>query len=144
MKNTIYSLSATWLLITVLGCGGGASDQPEVYEVQGTVTQDGKPVVGARIEFIPQEGRPSQATTNDAGEFTLSYLDGVNGAVAGTHTVRVNPNPITTADAGGDEEVAMSAPPEPVLFNNPDPVEVKPDGENTFDFDISSWPKQRG
>ncbi len=144
MSKFVYSLTSLLCIVTLVGCGGSPSDQPEVYEVQGTVTQGGTPVVGARVEFIPQAGRPSQATTNDAGEFTLQYLDGVEGAVAGAHTVRVNPNPIDSSNAGGGEEVAVAAPPEPVLFNNPNPVEVTVDGENTFAFDISEWPKQRG
>ncbi|WP_166819971.1 transthyretin-like family protein [Thalassoroseus pseudoceratinae] len=144
MKTTIYSLLMTWSTLTFLGCGGGASDQPEVVDVTGTVMQGGTPVVGALVEFIPENGRPSQATTNEQGEFTLNYLDGVDGAIAGTHKVRINPNPIDSSAAGGGEEAPAAAPPEPILFNNPDPVEVQPDGENTFTFDIAEWPKQRG
>lgn len=144
MSSFFHSCAGLLCLLVLVGCGGSPSDQPDVYEVQGTVTQGGTPVAGARVEFIPQTGRPSQATTNEAGEFVLTYLDGVEGAVAGTHTVRINPNPIDMNTAGGGEEVAVAVPPEPILFNNPNPVEVTVDGENTFAFDISEWPKQRG
>ena len=68
------------------GCSG--SDRPwEVVPVGGTVTYNGEPVEGLTIEFEPEQGRPSQALTDDNGHFTLNYTIHENGAQVGMHNV---------------------------------------------------------
>lgn len=57
---------AAWCLtlagiLTPLGCGA-RSDLPELGDVKGVVTLDGKPLANAQIQFVPASGRPSSGT----------------------------------------------------------------------------------
>jgi len=113
-----------------LGCLGCSSkgDRPELGRVQGTVTLDGKPLVGVTVGFFPQSGRPATATTDTAGKYDLIYTYGVNGAKLGPHTVS-----FTWPE--GEKGTA----PIPPKYGEKSQlkVEVKP-GKNTFDFDLKS------
>jgi hypothetical protein len=53
------------------------------------VTYEGKPVDGASVLFIPQEGRPCTGTTDASGKFTV-MTGSVAGAAKGTYIVTVN------------------------------------------------------
>ena len=68
----------------LVGCGGG--DAPDIEAVTGTLTKDGVPFVGAKVEFYPEgHGAASYGTTDDEGNFTLSYSTGKPGAAALAH-----------------------------------------------------------
>ena len=68
------------------GCSG--SNRPwEVVPVSGIVTYKGEPVEGLTVEFEPEQGRPSQALTDENGRFTLNYTINENGAQVGVHQV---------------------------------------------------------
>ena len=85
---------------------GQDANHPDLFEVSGVVTLDGKPLSDAEVTFEPnidpniQGGSTeyyeamrraaSRGRTNEAGEYTLSYVGGFDGAVPGKHTVRVN------------------------------------------------------
>ncbi|MEX0702394.1 MAG: hypothetical protein WD069_09900 [Planctomycetales bacterium] len=89
---------------TLVGCGPKGA---ELGTVNGKVTLDGQPVSGLKLEFMPVKdqqnitGEPAKTaepdlsrpnsvgTTNDNGEFELSYSKGDNrkGAVLGWHMV---------------------------------------------------------
>src|SRR5512134_2265452 len=73
------------MLACLSGCGG--PDHPEVGRVSGVVTLDGQPLPEATVMFQPTEGRASIATTDSAGKYSLTYLDGVPGAKLGPHKV---------------------------------------------------------
>ena len=109
--NKTYSrilLSALSIAFCV-GCGGGApSDQPDLANVSGTVTLDGKPLANAMVEFSPDgDGRPSTGSTSSDGSYTLQYTADNSGAKIGGHTVTVS---VLGADEdyaegeGGDDE----------------------------------------
>ncbi len=73
------------LLFSVVGCGG---DHPDVGRVNGKVTLDGSPLVAATVMFQPTgSGRASYGVTDAQGSYTLDYVDGVKGAVIGSHKV---------------------------------------------------------
>lgn len=78
---------------------------PPLADVSGTVTLAGKPLANAIVEYRPTAtGRPSVATTNSDGYYSLLYTADYSGAVIGDHSIQV-----TLADAeddysGGDEE----------------------------------------
>jgi hypothetical protein len=81
------------VLLLALGCGTGK----KIVPVSGTVTLDGKPLVGATVGFQPiapegkmDAGPGSQAKTNNKGEFTLMTALGENGAVVGKHRVMIS------------------------------------------------------
>jgi hypothetical protein len=71
-------LSVLWMLP---GCT--KSDRPELGEVEGVVTMDGKPLANVIIVFKPQKGRPATGQTNSEGKYTLTYRAGVTGAKVG-------------------------------------------------------------
>jgi len=87
------SISLFGLLFTcvLVGCG---SDLPKTVPVTGTVTLDGKPLAGATVNLVSDEGSiPSGGTTDDAGNFTLKTMVGdkmVEGATVGTHKIAVS------------------------------------------------------
>jgi hypothetical protein len=102
-------LRTTCLLfaIALTGCSGGATTSP----VEGTVTLDGKPLVGALVQFVPQgKGRDATAETDKNGEFAMSTMKSGDGVVPGDYKVVISP-PMGTVDpkqyASSDE--AMSA-----------------------------------
>jgi hypothetical protein len=78
------SLCGLWMCT---GCGG--SDHPELGYVTGTVTVGGRPLENAVVTFTPSDGRPSKGTTDSSGRFALSYTQNAEGAMIGTHRVRV-------------------------------------------------------
>ena len=73
-------------LFAVLGCG---TREPDVYPVTGKVVfRDGRPVVGAIVEFVPATGPGARAKTGTDGAFELT-TGTRKGAVAGAHKVAV-------------------------------------------------------
>mgnify|MGYP002624504613 CR=1 FL=1 len=73
---------------------------PEIVNVEGTITVDGQPMEGLRIEFWPQVvgegtagkvGHNSAARTDANGHFVMEAADasGVMGAVVGSHKIAI-------------------------------------------------------
>jgi hypothetical protein len=124
------SLGAVLLLIGFAGCGGG--DRPPLGKVTGDVTIDGQPLKGVIVAFMPAEGRPATALTDDQGHYSLEYVDGVQGCKIGPNTVSFFP------PTGGS-----SSHPIPAKYTN-NSSEFKIDvqkGRNTFDFELKSDPQ---
>ena len=89
-RSRLETLSAVLILCFVLtGCSGGGTDLPELTPVSGFITLQGKPLPGAQVTFVPQNGRPSNGTTDSEGRYELYFKAGVPGAVAGKHTVQI-------------------------------------------------------
>lgn len=89
MSRVIASLLLIALL-SVTGCSGTPSDQPDTVAVDGTVTLDGEPLANALVTFSPtKDGRPSSGATDESGYFELQYTADVPGAVPGEHIVTV-------------------------------------------------------
>ena len=103
-------------------------------EVGGRVIFNGKPLGGATVEFQPDKGPASRATTDENGRYELIGNDGKKGAVPGKHVVR-----ITAASPPADQrtEKADAASLVPTRYNVASElsVEVGP-GMNTLDFDL--------
>jgi hypothetical protein len=74
-------LGVFFAAVSLAGCGG--SDVPELGDVFGKVTVDGKPVAGINILFTPETGRPAGGTTESDGSYTLKYLEGYGGCKLG-------------------------------------------------------------
>lgn len=146
--SAMLCLTVTWV---ASGCGGG-SDKPELGQVSGKVTMDGKPLPKVVVTFNPEDGRPSLGETDDQGQFTMMYL-GEPGAKVGKHVVSISTPPPENAEDGGCEEPGEEGQfldPIPLRYNaeavdNPEMnVEVKP-GDNTFEFKLTSdGPKATG
>lgn len=121
------------LCLATAGCG---RDGPELGRVTGTVTLDGVPLAGARIEFQPQaeDTSPSYATTDEEGRYELVYGIGQQGAMLGRHAVR-----ITTYANANDGNGTVSLIPERVPPRYNSKTELSRDveaGKNTFDFPL--------
>jgi hypothetical protein len=75
------------LFFALTGCGSG---EFQTYPVDGIITQDGKPLINASVEFYPDGGGgTSYGKTDEQGHFTLEYSSGKKGAIAGKHRVRI-------------------------------------------------------
>lgn len=95
--------------LAVAGCGGG----PKLGKVYGTVTLDGQPLPNAKVTFQPtfEGGSPSDAVTNENGEYVLKFLEGKEGALVGEHQVRISTyRQLSSTDPGGPGEVPERVP----------------------------------
>jgi len=75
--------------------GGPKIDLPNLGKVSGTVTVDGKPLVGVAVKFTPNEDirenpeegpkriRSATGITDENGYYTFYYFDGIEGAPVG-------------------------------------------------------------
>jgi len=114
------------LFLGAVGCGRG--DLPDLGEVRGTVTLDGKPLAGVNVQFFPDAGRPAVGTTQNDGSYQLMYTHGVSGTKVGSAAVIIawpdgEPGPVPVPAKYGAEGGLK--------------VEVK-HGSNTFDFPMES------
>ena len=146
-RSVVVYLTPFVVGVAIAGCGGDSG--PELASVTGTVTEGGKPLVGADVTFMPEgEGAPSAGTTDESGKFELKYSDGSPGAVPGKHQVVITAMP----DSGGmqgpppepdgtEPEETLEAMEEPEMAAS-EPIEcykqaeVKSGGENDFTFEV--------
>ena len=97
-------LTLFFLLLAVVGCGSG---RPATVPVEGTLTweDNGKPVAGANVRFVPTDGgREAYGYTGKDGEYSLSSFTQGDGAIPGEHSVivtKVVAQAITTGAAEG-------------------------------------------
>ncbi len=131
------------VLVSLLAAGCGGSDV-DLAPVKGTVTLDGEPLAGARVEFDPDpgevvRGKPtgsaSYGVTDSSGRYTLLYTHEQEGALLGKHTVRITTRAMTV-DADGKEVLVPERLPPKFHLNSELTREVTP-GSNTFDFPLS-------
>ena len=94
MKRTLFCLITCFFSVFLTGCGD--KEKPlKVEFVQGVVTFDGEPVVGASISFFPVVGGGSTETaggfSNASGVYRLTSMNGTpeKGAVAGEYLIVV-------------------------------------------------------
>ncbi len=81
----------------LFGCGGGASDAPELVGATGTVLYNGKPLAGATVTFVIEKSPLATGTTDAEGKFSLS-TGGRPGVPSGSAKVG-----ISKAVAGSDK-----------------------------------------
>lgn len=70
----------------------GCASQDKPVAVRGVVTQDGKPVPGATVLFVPEgpDGRPANGLTDNDGAFQLTTFQKGDGALRGDYRVVVS------------------------------------------------------
>ena len=107
--------------------GCGSSDMPELGDVTGKVTMDGKPVAGVNILFTPESGRAAGGVTDNEGNYELKYLEGYGGCKVGPAKVTFEWSP------GIDATVAIPSQYTQVGYD----VVVK-SGSNEFNFPMES------
>lgn len=99
-KSVSSKVLAAFLFLTLIPCGCGRSDLPELGTVSGVLTLNGIPLSDAIVNFTPTGlGRPSTAVTDPEGKFSLIYLQGIDGAIVGEHSVTVE---LVTTEAMDD------------------------------------------
>jgi hypothetical protein len=97
----LWLLGQAALLAAIAGGCSHRPDLPPLAPVSGTVTLDGQPLAGARLEFIPElskgtKGPPSLGTSDQTGHYELTTLR-QKGAAVGFHKVKI----IAEGPAGG-------------------------------------------
>ena len=131
----VMSLLAVSILLFA-GCGPGG---PEIASVSGRVTMDGKPLANATVVFIPENGRPSGASTDADGKYVLNFSQGRRGAIPGKNMVRV----MTIRDPTPGEDgksIPGSKETVPAKYNTATELtfDVAPGKRNVADFDLKS------
>jgi hypothetical protein len=124
------------LLVALTGCG---SSGPEIAYVTGKVTMDGKPLPNAAVVFVPENGRPAGARTDEDGTYVLNFAQGRKGAIPGASTIRI----MTFRDADQDENgqpIPGSPETVPARYNTESTLtfEVVPKKKNVANFDLES------
>lgn len=121
--------------LTCLGCDSG----PEIASVEGNVTMDGKPLPNASVIFVPEDGRPAGATTDDQGHYVLTFTEGRRGAVPGRNKVQISTARDPSETPAGEP---IPAAPEtvPMKYNAQTELEftVEPGTKNVADFALTS------
>lgn len=98
---------ATGTLLLLVGCGG--NDGPELHDVSGIVTLDGKPLASSSVGFIPlEEGiegtSSSYAKTDEDGYYSLQYSLSREGALAGKYKVVISSHQVADPDSSPPQE----------------------------------------
>jgi hypothetical protein len=84
MFNAARLQCALLMAAGIIGCSRGG---PEIVPIEGTISHNGEPVPNVRIYFVPTDGRPSWAISDESGHFVLDYDADYDGAKVGTHKV---------------------------------------------------------
>lgn len=125
-------------LLAAIGCG--SNDAPNMAEVEGTITLDGKPVRRASVVFTPiggSIGGPSYGVTDDKGHFVLNYSQSVSGAVVGSHRVTISTKGWVDLTPAGDEVRSKEIVPAQYNVSSDLSAEVAP-GHGPYDFALTS------
>ena len=122
------------MVLCTLGCGSGG---PAMGQVSGKVTLDGQPLANATIEFRPREGRPSGATTDASGDYTLQFTAHKTGVLIGEHTVKITTEgEIEDPETGETTEVPERV---PAKYNAETTLTATVSGgKNTINFELTS------
>lgn len=136
----LLSLTAA-VCLTFSGCSSG--DQPELGQVNGVVTFEGQPLVGAVVTFMPTAGRPASGVTNDNGIYELTYIRDTRGTKVGTNKVSISLGEGTEDEAelegdGADQsKLKKGSVSVPAKYNTKTELVAQVEsGDNTFDFHL--------
>lgn len=147
IQSALMLLVVFTAIASTTGCGG-PSDQPQLGQVTGTITFNGKPLSGVAVVFQPVSGRPARGMTDSEGKYELNYIRQTKGTKVGLNRVEIAPS----EDGEGEESESTDEqsqptgkksksgkPAIPARYNAQSElkVEVKA-GENTFDFKLES------
>lgn len=105
----LSTLAAFLFLVPLVGCG---ADGPRIVSVTGIVRRAGQPVPHLYLTFEPENGRPSWASSDEQGRFTLKYDRHQDGGLVGTHKVYVDFKPRDPAEEEAFRTGKKSAPAE--------------------------------
>lgn len=136
LRAAALLLTASAGAVLLAGCGT-SGDRPELGEVTGTITFNGKPLANAQVAFRPVSGgRYSSGTTDENGQYRLLYIlmpKKVWGAKVGEHGIIVSTF-LSEDDPGGPQPERM-----PECYRGRDSTlkAVVEGGDNVIDFNLS-------
>ena len=130
--------------LMMMGCGGGAADRDPVAKVTCTVTVNGQPLTTGLVTFKPTagtKGRGSSGRIKNGKVASLKCYGEGDGAIVGTHEVRINAVKAAAAAEGADP---AGVPPTditeliPAKYNLKTTLTatVEAGKDNTFTFDL--------
>lgn len=128
--NRLFAFTCLAAGSLMIGCSDGLKEFP-CAAVSGIVTCEGQPVAEAQVFFAPkmtgktaEVGKPGFSWTAEDGRFMLSTYGDEDGAVVGTHVVRVTTGSKYPCNCVGDETRDLME------------VEIKADTENEFEIKL--------
>jgi len=138
-------------IVLSVGCGGRASNLPELVPVDGTVTLDGKPLSGAKVQFTPvgsTRGSGARGSTDENGKYELRARHGGSGAPVGEYRVvivKLDESPDPDGAAGADSVPAAAEPggilPARYSIDSKTTLTATvPEGGGSIDFMLTSAP----
>ena len=127
VRPLMGALMCCWLL---LGCSGN----PNLAEVSGTITLDGKPLPKAMITFTPSSGgATSFGKSNDSGHYRMMFGENEPGAWIGANKVSIRTGDVLPDNSGSVPELV------PAAYNsNSTLTKDVVAGSNTIDFELNS------
>lgn len=143
--HSVTVLSCALFLLTLAGCPGSVTvEKPDLVPVEGTITLDGEPLVGASVMF----GGVSVGHTDANGHYELSYQGTDKGAPAGPHVVVVEkwvmPDGSVYQDTEGISPMEAGATQQlPLRYAHTEHSQLKetvPAGGGTIDLELTSEP----
>jgi len=133
MKKIGLALLVVATLTAVSGCGP-SQDLPDLGQVTGTVTLDGKPLADANIAFEPQAGGAvSTGQSDSSGQYEIWYNADVKGAALGKHVVRIEKFPDPEEHEG--DFVLL---PDKYNVESTLTADVKPGNNENVNFELTS------
>jgi hypothetical protein len=135
MSRIVWLGTFILLVATLVGCD---SNEPKLYKVVGKVMMDGKPLPDAEVRFLPipkgnEPVRPSSATTDENGEYSLEYSTTKSGARPGSYQVFVSTKRSAMPEVPAVPESV------PDVYNTKTTLTAEIDEESrTFNFDLKS------
>jgi len=139
----------TWGFLLVLGTSilVGCDSGPPVAPVQGKVLYNGEPLPFGSVTFQPSSGQPAKGEIQPDGTFTLSTFAPNDGAIVGTHKVRIacytSQDPNRQQPTGGEQSLGqLLIPREYTMFDTSKlTAEVKPEGNEPLVFELTGPPQ---
>lgn len=124
-----------------MGGYAGCQRGPTVVPVEGRVTYEGKPLEFGTVTFQPPQGQPAKGKIQSDGTFTLSTFAPGDGAVVGTHKVRITCYESQRAPVAASGERTLGKlliPRRYTLFDQSGlTAEVKPQGNEPLWFELT-------
>ena len=134
MKQCLFVLALCALgSCVLLGCSPEGATLEGTVPVSGTVTQNGQPLEGAAVTFVPTDGgRSASGMTDASGKFSLTTLDPGDGALPGSYQVTITKKETVGKEYTQEEANAYYAehqtqPPAPEIKNVLDEKYAQPE-----------------
>ncbi|WP_165075925.1 carboxypeptidase-like regulatory domain-containing protein [Paludisphaera rhizosphaerae] len=141
MRKRLRYVALTGTLASAWLGGCGPNDEFLHVGVAGKVTLDGSPLTGAAITFQPLASGAAAHGTVEAGAYSIARSEGPGPGAYRVEISKTAPTGRRIPDSeysGQTIEETRNAIPSRYNINSELKVDVKPDVDQTFDFDLKS------